>query len=112
MERAYPLFGKWGRSDRTVITSDNKVVLTKRKMTTGVWSGEWDVSVVEAIDPISDRSSTQSGPDVIQSIVRGVDQEVGINVEPEDVHILGLALDTKYYQWNIFAKNPIKRLFN
>ena len=81
-------------------------------MTTGVWSGEWDVSVVEAIDPISDRSSTQSGPDVIQSIVRGVDQEVGINVEPEDVHILGLALDTKYYQWNIFAKNPIKRLFN
>ncbi|KMK77371.1 hypothetical protein [Alkalihalobacillus pseudalcaliphilus] len=95
----------------TVITSDHQVILTKRNSHTGVRPGEWDVSVVEAIDPVADRSSTQSGPDIVQSVIRGVEQEVGLQIDPDQVHILGLALDMKYYQWNLFATIKVEETF-
>ena len=45
----------------TVVTADEKIVLTKRRQDTGIRPNELDVSVVEAIDPYQDAADGSNG---------------------------------------------------
>jgi len=83
-------------------TDDRQVILVRRKMESRARPGERDVSVVEGLHAMSDR-----GPygeiDIIDTAVRGCREELGIDVSREDVHILALGVDMRYYQWNFMG---------
>lgn len=94
----------------TVVTSDEKIVLTRRRKDVGIRQGELDVSVVEAIDPdkdIVESSKDSEGEhrkiDLYRAAIRGVEEELGLAVQPDQVHLLGYGVDLEYYQWNIIG---------
>jgi hypothetical protein len=94
----------------TVVTSDEKIVLTRRKQDTGIRPNELDVSVVEAIDPYQDATDNSNGVenrhksiDLYKAASRGLKQELGLGVKPDQIHLLGFGVDLDYYQWNIIG---------
>jgi hypothetical protein len=87
----------------TVITKDNKILLSRRHHTTGARSGELDTSVVEGIHPVFDRLSNARGPDLYRTAIRGADEELGIDLMQEEITFLGFGVDAEYYQWNMIG---------
>jgi hypothetical protein len=83
----------------TVITSDNKLILTRRRSDISIRPNEIDVSVVEAIDP----TDWDKSIDLYKAAKRGAEQELGIRVSEDDVKFLGFGVDLDYYQWNIIG---------
>lgn len=88
-----------------LITSDNKVILTKRSNSSGVRPGELDVSVVEAVHMPSDMGAGGSlkGPDLYKTATRGIEEEIGINIDTQNIKLLGYGVDYQYYQWNMIG---------
>lgn len=88
-----------------VITSDNKVILTRRSVDSGVRPNELDISVVEAVNMPMDAggSGSYKGPDLYKTAIRGAEEELGLNVGLEDVKLLSYGVDYKYYQWNVLG---------
>lgn len=94
----------------TVVTADERIVLTRRRQDTGIRPNELDVSVVEAIDPYQDATDDSNGVenkyktiDLYKAACRGLKQELGLVVKPEQIHLLGFGVDLDYYQWNIIG---------
>ncbi|MCM3363443.1 hypothetical protein ACTQ5K_09500 [Niallia sp. Sow4_A1] len=94
----------------TVVTADEKIVLTRRRADTGIRPNELDVSVVEAIDPYQDAVENSNGEqnsrktiDLYKVAIRGLKQELGIVASPDQIHLLGFGVDLEYYQWNIIG---------
>lgn len=88
-----------------VITSDNKVILTRRSIDSGIRPNELDISIVEAIHMPTDAGGNGShkGPDLYKTAIRGAKEELGLNVGVEDVKLLCYGVDYKYYQWNMLG---------
>jgi hypothetical protein len=87
----------------TIITGDQKLILTHRKKSTGVRAGELDVSVVEGIHPDKHRSTTYRGPDLYLTAILGALEELGISLVQDEIAFLGFGVDTEYYQWNLIG---------
>src|SRR5258708_8730497 len=83
-------------------TDDNKVLLGRRHHESRARPGERDVSVVEGMDSNFDSDGTDR-LDIYLTAVRGCPEELGITVAPEDISILGFAVDMTYYQWNFLG---------
>jgi len=86
-----------------IITSDQKIILSRRSDRSGVRPGEIDVSVVEALHPILDRSIKQLAPDLYHAAIRGAQEELGIELVQDDIIFLGFGVDIEYYQWNMLG---------
>lgn len=94
----------------TVVTADEKIVLTRRRADTGIRPNELDVSVVEAIDPYQDAVENSNGEqhsrktiDLYKVAIRGLKQELGMVASRDQIHLLGFGVDLEYYQWNIIG---------
>ena len=94
----------------TVVTADERIILTRRRHDTGIRPNELDVSVVEAIDPYQDALDDSYGVenkyktiDLYKAAFRGLKEELGIIVKPDQIHLLGFGVDLDYYQWNIIG---------
>lgn len=92
-----------------IITNDEEVILTKRANTSGARGDEFDVSVVEGVHPTLDLAHGSDGPDLFSAAVRGAKEELGIEINKEEVSFLGYGIDMDYYQWNMigFAHLPL-----
>ena len=84
-----------------IITKDRKLILSWRSDHAGARPGELDVSVVEAVHPLNDRSTTSLNPDLYRTAIRGIQEEIGIDALQENITFLGFGVDIEYYQWNI-----------
>ena len=85
------------------LTSDKKIILSRRSKASGVRAGELDISFVEGMHPELDRIGSGSGPDIFKTAVRGAKEELGADVGTGDVKFLGFGVDTEYYQWNLLG---------
>lgn len=90
-----------------VITKDKKLILPYRSDSSGARAGELDVSVVEAVHPVIDRSIIHRGPDLYRTAIRGAKEEVGIELIQEEITFLGFGVDIEYYQWGIIGVGRI-----
>ncbi len=88
-----------------VATSDQKLVVVRRSSRTGMRPSQHDVSIVEGIEPTKDAdlSGSWTEIDVYKTIIRGCDEELGFKPTHEQIKILGLGVDMKYYQFNFVA---------
>lgn len=89
-----------------VVTSDGFVIATQRTKNVHARPGEYDVSVVEGIEPTKDAdiSGGVTKIDIFKTVARGCNEELGLVLKDEDkIEILGLAVDQKYYQFNFYA---------
>lgn len=86
-----------------IITSDQKLILSYRQDGTGSRASELDVSVVEGVHPVLDRSNKYRGPDLYRTAIRGAQEELGIALVQDEITFLGFGVDTEYYQWNILG---------
>jgi len=79
----------------TVLTADNKIVLSRRRKTVATAGGQYNSSFAEAMD--FKRDVNESGqPDPFLTIKRGMLEEYGFDVKDDNIKILGVILDTKY----------------
>ena len=83
-------------------TGDNKILLGRRGLAVKARGGERDVTVVEGMHAQLDRT-TRNALSVHATAVRGCQEELGIEVHAEDVRLLGLAVDMKFYQWSFLG---------
>ena len=88
-----------------ILTSDKKIIMTKRSHQTSIRRGEYDVSVVEGIEPTKDVYSDGviNKIDIFRSIKRGCDEELGFEPADEEISILGFGVDMKFYQYNFIS---------
>lgn len=85
-----------------LFTDDNKVILTRRRDSSFARPGERDVSVVEGVHTTHDAIGG-GRLDVVTSATRGCREELGLDVTRNDVRLLALAVDMKFYQWSFFG---------
>ncbi|HEV2782158.1 MAG TPA: NUDIX domain-containing protein [Actinophytocola sp.] len=81
-------------------TDDDRLLLARRRVNTSARGGERDVGVVEGMHADLDLAARGGGLNPYETAVRGCREELGVNVEPADVRLLGFAVDMAYYQWN------------
>lgn len=86
-----------------LFTSDEKLILSRRSSHASARPGELDISFVEGIHAQLDRTSDGTCPNVYSSAIRGAEEEVGIDLQPPDFHLLGFGVDHDYYQWNLIG---------
>lgn len=88
-----------------VITSDHKVILTRRSSSTRARPGSLDVSVVEGIEPIKDGDTNRSPNriDIYNTFARGCEEELGFRPSHTEIEILGFGVDTDWYQFNFIG---------
>lgn len=104
-----------------VITSDEKLLFTRRSELRSVRSNEYDCSIVEGLKPISldqfgNEYSINEENYLEREILRAFREEV-CSVDSIKVKVCGLVLDKKYGQWNLigtirtdYTADDIKRL--
>lgn len=82
-----------------VTTSDRNVIFCKRAEQSGIRPGQWDVSVVEGLNPTRDRKMS------VYDVVReAIFEEIGdLPKDKISINVLGLILDKDYNQWNFIA---------
>ncbi|TFD97075.1 hypothetical protein [Jeotgalibacillus sp. R-1-5s-1] len=100
----------------TVVTSDEKIVISHRK-DTGIRPHEMDVSVVEAIDPDKDytydpNNRQKKSIDLYSAAKRGLYEELGLDVQKDEITLLGYGLDLEYYQWNVIGTAHINLTYD
>lgn len=82
-----------------VITKDNKAIFAKRSNSSGFRPGEFDVSVVEGINPELDVINRTMS--FTSMAIRAIQEEIGdIDKSKMEVDILGVVFDKGYNQWN------------
>jgi hypothetical protein len=84
-----------------IITSDENIILTQRTEISGARGSEMDISVVEGVHPLLDRHSSNDGPDLFNTAVRGANEELGIIINKDIIKFLGYGVDLDFYQWNM-----------
>lgn len=85
-----------------VVSKDDKLILTRRSSTTGIRTGELDISILEGVHP--DKDCPNHFPDLYKTAIRGAREELGIEEdEIENIKFLGFGVDWDYYQWNIIG---------
>lgn len=97
-----------------VITSDNMVVAVKRSDQVHARPNEFDVSVIEGIEPTKDAdiSGGINKIDVFKTIARGCDEELGFRPNSASIKVLGFGVDQRYYQYNFFSVVKADRTFS
>lgn len=91
-----------------IISGDDKILLARRDVHSGVRPGELDVSVVEGVHPDLDRSTEYRGPDLYGTAIRGASEEIGISLKRDEIAFLGFGVDTAYYQWGLLGVAHLK----
>ncbi len=91
-----------------LLSTDHKIILSRRSTQSGVRPGELDVSFVEGIHPDLDRAHSTPCPDIYRTAIRGANEEVGVDLAEEDIVFLGFGVDLEYYQWNLIGMAHLK----
>jgi hypothetical protein len=105
--RLYPIPNAMGLA-LMVVSSDNKLVFSRRSTKRRVRSNEFDCSIVEGLLPFVDKtvggekvSYSYADPDYIQNECRRAFCEEICAANDLIVNLFGLILDRKYGQWNL-----------
>jgi hypothetical protein len=88
-----------------VVTKDNYVVMVKRSKRTAVRQDNFDISIVEGIEPIKDAEITGNvnTVNIFHSVQRGCEEELGFCPTISEIKMLGFAVDMDFYQFNFIA---------
>ena len=79
-------------------------VTCQRSDTERFRSREFDISVVEGINPVKDRHPEKTDRVYIHDAVkRAVHAELGFKPEDDEINVIGFGVDLEYYQWNFIA---------
>ena len=83
----------------TILTRDRKAIFCRRSEQSGFRSGQWDVSVVEGLNPTRDNNLN-----IYEVVHRAIDEEIGhLPNDKLSINVLGLIFDKRYNQWNFVA---------
>lgn len=100
-----PLFSNTFGVYLAVITQDNDLVFVRRGRRTAVNAGSIVCGVVEGMDE-RDLRPEDGQPDPYMTAYRGLAEELGIRIPPENsrvVELTALTLNTDYYEWNMLG---------
>jgi hypothetical protein len=86
-----------------VITSDQYLIVTQRSNVVGSRPGEFNISVSEGLSRPLDRSDQSGAPDVYRCAIRGVAEELGVEIRNSDIRFLSLGVDEQYSQWALLG---------
>lgn len=97
-----------------VLTADDLMVVSRRRQQVAARPGQYDVSVVEGIEPTKDAYIVGSLTriSVFDAIARGCREELGIMPDSTDISILGFGVDLNFYQYNFFSVVRTDRNFS
>ncbi|SDG26154.1 helix-turn-helix transcriptional regulator [Rhodobacter capsulatus] len=85
-----------------VYTKDRKSFIAARRSDNEQFRRrEWDISVVEGINPVKDtRAADANLVYIYDAARRAVQAELGFSVSEGQIKIVGFGVDLEYYQWN------------
>jgi isopentenyl-diphosphate delta-isomerase type 1 len=79
--------GLWHRAVNVFLfRSDGRLLIQKRSRSKDVWPGTWDLSAAEHLQP---------GETFLEGAIRGLREELAIDVEAESMHALGGVFPSK-----------------
>lgn len=81
----------------TVETDDGHVLLTRRSMRTNGWNGRLHISVNEGMATVD--VGTDGCPDPYRTAERGLEEELGLDVDRSSITLHTLVLDVGKYEW-------------
>jgi hypothetical protein len=82
----------------------SEIVVCRRSDLERFRSREFDVSVVEGINPVKDCSDEASNRIFIHEVVkRAVNAELGFEPDKSSIHVVGFGVDLEFYQWNFLS---------
>lgn len=91
----------------TVLTVDNKVLLTYRSMEVGSRPGEYNASMCEGLGKMDAKGKEGGAPDLYSCAARGLTEELGLRVAPdgetEQIRFLSFGVDSWYAQWGLLG---------
>ncbi|HET8841561.1 MAG TPA: helix-turn-helix transcriptional regulator [Ktedonobacteraceae bacterium] len=97
----------------TVLTTDNKVLLTYRSKSVGSRPGEYNVSVCEGLGVADAAGKTTNAPDIYSCAERGLVEELGLRRDddwrPELLHFLSFGVDSWYAQWGLLGTVKVRK---
>lgn len=86
--------------DLAVVTKDNYLVLSKRSELAMSYKGCYAVAVLETVNPYKDRNE-KGELDVFKTAQRGAQEEVGIDVNMNEIRFFSLHVDTSLYLYGL-----------
>jgi len=97
-----------------VVSADDVIVAVKRGSKVHARPNEFDVSIVEGIDPTKDAdvSGGRNTIDIYRTIARGCEEELGFRPNSGAIEVLGFGVDLRYYQYNFFSIVKADRTFD
>lgn len=93
-----------------VVTSDGYLITTHRGQNVMSRPGQFNVSFSEGLSRSLDH--TENGPNVYNCAVRGAKEELGIELQEQDINLLSLGVDTYYSQWALLGISKIDKTQN
>lgn len=88
----------------TLITADHYVVIAQRGKDVGSRPGQFGASANEALSRLLDRGTASYAPDIYRCALRGLTEELGLELSINDIALLSFGVDTRYSQWGILGK--------
>jgi hypothetical protein len=86
-----------------VLSKDDKLFISRRAKSVGIMADELDLSVAEGIHPEKDFNTVTRSPDPYNAALRGIKEELGMELGESDIQFMGFGVDLKAYQWNLLA---------
>nr|MDO8044658.1 hypothetical protein [Candidatus Baldrarchaeota archaeon] len=80
------------------ITSDEKIIFTKRSMEVDSCKGHYDFSYAESLHRVLDMSDGNK-PDIYSCVRRGAFEELGVEVKNENIVLLDFGLSARQYSY-------------
>ncbi len=113
--RPDPRFANSFGVNLAVVTSDQKLVVTRRSANVENWGKLLHVSMNEGLNREEDSENYAEGrftPDLYGCAVRGVDEELGIAIDREQVRLLSFGVVASASEWCVLGVTHITESFD
>jgi hypothetical protein len=81
----------------SIVTNDDLLVISERGSNVSHYGGMYSVPILESVNPSVDKIRNVDRLDIYNTAIRGAEEELGIRINPEEVKLTSLNIDTKYY---------------
>lgn len=91
-----------------LITKDGYLIITQRSELANVNAGIYHTSVAENLSRPTDANPVNNAPDVFQCAIRGIHEEIGLDVEMKDIEFTVFGAYPKWCQYKLIGWSRIK----
>jgi hypothetical protein len=102
-QKPVPFFSNSLGINIAVISADGYVVISRRAEVVGSRPSEYNISANEALSRLLDRDTDSYAPNMYRCAIRGVTEELGLELNASDIALLSFGVDTQYCQWGLLG---------